>query len=69
STWTRMIVVSLVSSSPISRLLLVEGGENSMTTPGDYWMTADRHRRKAGGIREVVGTAHHERPGKMVPCH
>jgi hypothetical protein len=36
-----MIVDSLASSTPISLLLVVEGGENSMTTPGDYWMTAD----------------------------
>ena len=31
----------LASSSSISPLLLVKGGENSMTTCGDYWMTAD----------------------------
>ncbi|MDH4082328.1 MAG: transposase, partial [Nitrospira sp.] len=39
--WGGMIVVALVSSSSIVPLLPSEGGENSMTTSGDYCMTAD----------------------------
>src|SRR5574340_487966 len=41
SIWGRIFVISLVSSSSIALLLLAEGGENSVTAPGDYWMTAD----------------------------
>ena len=46
-----MIGVSLVSSSSISALLLVEGGENSVTAPEDYWMTTDM-RESALGVRK-----------------